>query len=50
MREIETKAPKSSAGVVNGRRLRTHSLVNCPAVMDDPKRKPYPQHWEEFPA
>ena len=35
--------------MVNGQMARSGGVCNCPAVMNDPERKYYPQRWDEVP-
>ncbi len=50
IKEVDNKGAKVERWVVNGQALRTRGVCNCPAVMGDPLRNAYPQHWEEVPA
>ena len=50
VKELEINGAKVERWYVNGRPLKTRGVCNCPAVMGDPNRNVYPQHWAEVPA
>lgn len=48
--ELNEKGQCIHRWTVNGKPLRGRGVCNCPAVMGDPLRNSYPQHWEDVPA
>lgn len=49
VREIQLEGRPVERWVVDGRVAGKRGVCNCPAAMDDPSRRTFPQRWEDVP-